>query len=292
MAEYTVQLLTILRQDWLNLNPDKTVRDVMNLDAETLISETWQQEFPVQFPVWPGSSMEEIGQAICTHFLMREICYETVPLWRVHWANRVKAVMTYWAKMGEYQINVGDIYLGGGRTEKIHSQMEEERNRDLTRNSTGSYTGSENYSTEMDKTQSSNSTMTDNRKSVTSSNKKSLFSDTPQNQLSDVEDGKYLTTATLDSGGDTITNSGGTQDTGSSTGKDTGTGSNSREESTTGKTTDAEFENRGRGEDISRTVTSTEGNRVDIATRAKMMWQNLIMGVITDLSPMFMSLYD
>ena len=128
--------------------------------------------FDFDFPIFDENYRLALEIKILRHFYTREIGSETVGLWKLRLEDKMNEVMPYLNKFyAMYVQEVNPLW-----------------NKDYTKEHHGSGSNESKY----DNTASSFSKNT--------SNDQRLYSDTPQGQLTDVQNGKYLTNATFDSG--------------------------------------------------------------------------------------------
>ena len=115
-------------------------------------------DFEYEYPSDLNKNEFEID--ILTHFLERRIGFETYLSWKLHFKNKIRAIMPYYTKLLESfeELSIND-------------------NEILTRS----------YTDNMDRTYSETTS------EQTSGNSENKFSDTPQSQLSNVSNDLYLT---------------------------------------------------------------------------------------------------
>lgn len=159
-------------------------------DVDTIITNAIPKIFNFTFPIFDESYRGVLEKKILKHFYTREICEETVGLWKLRLNAKLNEIMPYYNKLYNSELlEFNPLYTANlTRTKKT----EYDSNRDTSNNVNGSATGS------------NTNTGTD------------LYSDTPQGSLTGVESETYLTNArkTLDTSSSTATS------TNSSTGTD------------------------------------------------------------------------
>ena len=134
--------------------------DTLNsTNVEEIIKKSYNKIFD-NFPLYDNAHREELCIKILRHYYMREIGFETYPLWRFYINANLNEIMP---KYNELYKTVDMKY-----EPLLNKQIE----RELKQNSKGSNEGT--------------------NKSV------SKFLDTPQNGISDLENNKYLTNAGID----------------------------------------------------------------------------------------------
>lgn len=150
----------------------KTVEQILNEVADFVI--------PGSFPVWNGETPLGIKKAILHQYYFREIGLETVPLWKDRMLQRLTTIMPYYVKLWNAETSMGSIFENHDFTERGDLNFINEKTGESQENGHASGQNS--------------------GRSATERGDKSLYSDTPQNGLQAVENGNYLTSATIESG--------------------------------------------------------------------------------------------
>ena len=170
-------------------------------DVDTIITNAIPKIFNFTFPIFDENYRTVLEKKILKHFYTREICEETVGLWKLRLNARLNEIMPYYNKLYKTELlDFNPLYtdnLTRTRTTKLNSKRE---------------TGNNG---EVDTTNSSNSKGSGS--GATSNNGSDLYSDTPQGSLSGVESGTYLTNARKTT--DTSTSSSSTSNNSSASGK-------------------------------------------------------------------------
>ena len=181
MSKYTTEVRFICEQA-----AGKTESTGLS-DVNDVISAAWSKIFE-NFPIYEESHRAELCTKILRHYYMREICAETVALWKLWLNERMAEIMPYYNQL--YQ----------SAELKYDPLIDVDYKTEHNRNAEGTTQG---------KTDSnSNNTRSDNFKTDSTDSGKNLYSDTPQGALTGVENGEYLTNATLTEGKATQTNTG------------------------------------------------------------------------------------
>lgn len=168
---------------------------------EDVITGAMPKIFDFDFPIFDESYRCVLERKILKHFYTREICEETVGLWKLRLDTRLNEIMPYYNKLYKSELlNFNPLYtdnLSRTRTTKLNSKRETGNNGevDTTNNSNSESSGSD----------------------TTNNNGSDLYSDTPQGSLNGVENGTYLTNARKTS--DTSTSSSNTSNNSSASGK-------------------------------------------------------------------------
>lgn len=166
MSKYTTEVRFICETEYgLKKSAGQTkVAEILSVVAPKI--------FDFDFPIFDESYRLALEIKILRHFYTREIGCETVGLWKLRLEDKMNEIMPYLNKF--YAMYVSDA-----------NPMYE---MDYTRHHTGSGENVTDYN-------NSASSFSEN-----TSNDQRLYSDTPQGSLTDVQNGKYLTNATFDSG--------------------------------------------------------------------------------------------
>ena len=139
-------------------------------DVETVINNSYEKVFNFDFPIFDEAYRPILEKKILRHYYTREIGDETVGLWKLRLCNKLNEIMPYYNQLYKSQLiefnPLYDVDLTRDYLRKNDNENSGERS--------GSASGSDtNWN---------------------------LFNDTPQGGLTDIEDMKYLTTATKDYG--------------------------------------------------------------------------------------------
>ena len=177
--------------------------------------------FDFDFPIFDSSYRNVLCTKILKHYYTREICEETVGLWKFRLETRLNEIMPYYNKLYKSElIDFNPLYdtelttvnsaTKEEKTEKTEKDVEARagtntNNRDIADNAT-----TQNEAT--------NNT-TDNGTTTNSDEHRDLYSDTPQGSLQNVENETYLTNArkVTDTKNETRNNTGSETSTGNTT---------------------------------------------------------------------------
>lgn len=166
MSKYTTELRYICETEYgLKESAGQTkVDEILEAVAPKI--------FDFHFPIFDENYRLALEIKILRHFYTREIGSETLGLWKLRLEDKMNEIMPYLNKF--YAMYVSDA--------NPMYEMDYTKQHYGASDSTNDYTNSANSNSE------------------STSNDQRLYSDTPQGQLSDVQNGKYLTNATFDSG--------------------------------------------------------------------------------------------
>ena len=227
---------------------------------EDVITGAMPKIFDFDFPIFDESYRSVLERKILKHFYTREICEETVGLWKLRLNTRLNEIMPYYNKLYKSELlNFNPLYtdnLKRERTTKLNSKRETDNNGEV--NTTNNYNSQESRSG------------TDNN------NGSDLYSDTPQGSLSGVESGTYLTNA---------------RKTNETTTSSSNTSNNS---STNGKVVNSEngSDNFNSTEDFLESVSGYAGvNASDLLKKYRETFLNIDMMIIDNLEDLFFQLW-
>lgn len=227
---------------------------------EDVITGAIPKIFDFDFPIFDESYRSVLERKILKHFYTREICEETVGLWKLRLDTRLNEIMPYYNKLYKSELlNFNPLYtdnLTRTRTTKLNSKRETDNNGkvDTTNNSNSQGSGSD----------------------TTNNNGNDLYSDTPQGSLNGVESGTYLTNARKTS--DTSTSSSNTSNNSSASGKVVSSESGSDDFNST--------------EDYLESVSGYVGvNASDLLKKYRETFLNIDMMVISNLEDLFFQLW-
>lgn len=288
MAEYTIQTRTILAS--LNNQPNESGL----LNADNLISQTWEKVFTTPFPIWDETYRATLCEKILKHYYMREICCETIGLWLFYINRKMNEIMPYynqlydtiWEDIMELMNDTDIIKVGNDTTSSITN--------DKTTSDTstiGMSNSNDNTTTDV----TNNSTQTDVGKSssIVTGKNTDKYSDTPQGALTNVENGTYLTNARITDSKDGTNNESTDTSTNVATGKNVTTGNSLSSTGTVTNGNDNRVSNYG---DIKNMLEHTKGksgggSNVELLEKIRNYLINIDMLIIDELEDCFMLLY-
>lgn len=146
-------------------------------DIETVLKKVHTKVFNFDYPIFDESYRTTFEIMILRHFYTREIGFETIGLWKLKLCDKLNVIMPYYNKWYESELIEFNPLWDTDYTRKGN-----------IKDTNKSETNGKQDSTTTDKGNSTNS----------SSNKGiSKFADTPQGTVDDLENGTYLTNATI-----------------------------------------------------------------------------------------------
>lgn len=97
MANYTTQLRTIIE-----MNSSKERGGYSDIQKQITIARPKIFDFP--YPIFDPNYKEPLERKILTHFYTREICEETVGLWKLRLADKMNEIMPYYNQLYESEL--------------------------------------------------------------------------------------------------------------------------------------------------------------------------------------------
>lgn len=225
-------------------------------DVDTIITNAIPKIFTFTFPIFDENYRTVLEKKILKHFYTREICEETVGLWKLRLDAKLNEIMPYYNKLYNSELLEFNPLYTANLTRKKKTDYDSNRNTsnngtvDSTSNSNGSDTGT-NSNVGLD-----------------------LYSDTPQGSLTNVENETYLTNARKTT--------------------DTGNSSSSTSNSTISNVTNSETgtDALNSTEDYLETVIGYDGiSASDLLLKYRETFLNIDMMVIQDLETLFFQLW-
>lgn len=270
MSKYTTEVRFIC-ESMNNLNESKGYQDV-----DTIITNAIPKIFNFTFPIFDEKYRLVIEKKILKHFYTREICEETVGLWKLRLDTKLNEIMPYYNKLYKSELFEFNPLYTSNLTRTKKTDYDSNRNENENINDTTKNNGTTNST--------NNSTVNGTENGTSNNNGRDLYSDTPQGSLTNVENETYLTNArkTVDNG----TNSSTTSNTSNSTGSVTNTENNTygRVRGNTDALTSTE--------DYLETVIGFEGiSASDLLMKYRETFLNIDIMVLNDLENLFFQLW-
>lgn len=287
-----------------------------------IITDAIPKIFDFDFPIFDETYRSVLERKILKHYYTREICAETVGLWKHYLDMRLNEIMPYYNKLYESELLAFnpfyDVDLTKDHVAKGKSDTEHERND----NETNTVTRTDNLTRTDDLTRTDAFTRTDNLKStsqdsgtqgesgsdVNKNDHWDMYSDTPQGAITNVRNESYLTNArhiiddgsgsthsnTTTFGKKVVVDDTGTQQNGG-TSKNTGTQTNTGTQKNDGnKTFKSEFTT---GVNTTEEYLEHVKGKTPGASYSKLLLEyrdtflNIDMMIIDDLSDLFFGLW-
>ena len=257
-------------------------------DVDTIITNAIPKIFTFTFPIFDENYRSILEKKILKHFYTREICEETVGLWKLRLDAKLNEIMPYYNKLYKSELLEFNPLYTANLTRTKKTDYDSNRNENENINDTSSSNRTTSNNSVVDTT--NNSTTTGTESGTSNNTSVDLYSDTPQGGLNGVESNTYLTNARK------ITDNGSTSSNTSNTNSSTGKVESS--ESGTENRTDTYGRMRGNTdaltstEDYLETVVGYEGtNASDLLLKFRETFLNIDMLVVNDLEDLFFQLW-
>lgn len=160
-------------------------------DVDSVIARAWNKIFTSKAPFFDESYRSLLCQKILKHYYFREICCETVGIWKVWMNERLEMIMPYYNQLYE------SAKLEFDPLNDVNVTRKHDRTVDGTEERNGETTDTSNGTRKVTGTNGTNETGTS--KTTTSGKsdetKRDLYSDTPQGAITGLENENYLTNA-------------------------------------------------------------------------------------------------
>lgn len=157
------------------------------IDVDTIITNAIPKIFNFSFPIFDEKYRDILEKKILKHFYTREICEETVGLWKLRLDTKLNEIMPYYNKLYKSELLEFNPLYTVNLTRAKKTDYDSNRNENENINDTTKNNGTINSTNE------SNVNGTEN--GTTNNSGIDLYSDTPQGALTNVENGTYLTNA-------------------------------------------------------------------------------------------------
>lgn len=160
-------------------------------NVDEVIAGAWNKIFTCKAPFFDESYRSVLCQKILKHYYLREICCETVGIWKLWMNERLETIMPYYNQLYESELikfePLNDINLTRKHERTIDGSEVRNGETSDTANGTREVTGTnDTKETETGKTTTSASS---------NGTKRDLYSDTPQGAITGLENENYLTNA-------------------------------------------------------------------------------------------------
>lgn len=156
-------------------------------DVDEILNNSWNKIFTTKAEIFDENYRAVICKKILKHYYLREICSETVGIWKLWLNTRLEEILPYYNQLYKsallefnplYDVNIT-------RTHNRTIDENKTENGTITETSTDKNTGSGTRDNTASGT--NNNSGTSNVSDSGSSNSKDLYSDTPQGALTGVE---------------------------------------------------------------------------------------------------------
>lgn len=279
MSKYTTEVRFICETE-AGLSNSKGYSDV-----DEIINESWNKIFDNSWSAYDVLYKPILCKKILKHFYTREICAETVGLWKLWLNQRMSEIMPYYNELYKSTLlEYNPLYDVDYKTEGNRKIDEGET---TERSTESNYTRTDN--TTALTTNNLSSQRTDNLVETNSGSEYNLYSDTPQGALTGVESETYLTNARKITTDNTRNNSGTQTEDNTGTQEVTNSGTVKND----GNDTENSSRNMNNTQDYAEHVVGKRGS----TSYAKMVAEfresiiNVDMMIIDELSDLFFNLW-
>lgn len=218
MSKYTTELRFICEQ-FAGYSESQGYQNI-----NKVISEAIPKVFDFDFPIFDESYRNVLCTKILKHYYTREICEETVGLWKFRLDAKLNEIMPYYNQLYKSELlNFNPLYdidiktthdKKGNSNSSVTSSYTSDKLDNSKEDNTNKIIHSGEEETQENQTSVNKETTTDNgtltgvatseltASGTTDKTNKEItkYSDTPQGGLTNVEDGTYLTNATIKEG--------------------------------------------------------------------------------------------
>lgn len=184
--------------------------------VEQVIKNCLPKVFDFNFPIFDESYRTVLETKILRHYYTREIGLETVGLWKLKLNTKLNEIMPFYNQLYKSELiefnplydveltrerkvegtGTKDTENGENRSGSNNTETTQNTENSQNNNSTVKETGGDKGTT--------NGTANGTQNQNTNGNGTNMYSDTPQGAITDLQAGKYLTNATIDSATNTF----------------------------------------------------------------------------------------
>lgn len=266
-----------------------------------LVEQTIQKAIPkvfnFDFPMFDESYRNVLCTKILKHYYTREICEETVGLWKLRLNTRLNEIMPYFNQLYKSELlEFNPFYDVDITTKNDGNKTENTRVTESdTEDRTGDGTSNRDVSDSSTTKNSASNAFTNNSNKTNKDTQKDLYSDTPQGSLTNVDKEAYLTNARK------ITND--KSETDANTGSENSTDNTEYTDAFTENNTNSYSENTSRSKNGNTNLTSTDAYIQTVkgknggASYSKLLDEfrktfiNIDMQIIENLNDLFFGLW-
>lgn len=179
-------------------------------DVEQVIKNCLPKVFDFNFPIFDESYRSVLETKILRHYYTREIGLETVGLWKLKLSTKLNEIMPYYNKLYKSElIEFNPLYdVDLTRERKIEGKGTKDTENGENRSGSNNTETTQNNDSTVEETGGDNGTTTGTANGTqnqnTNGNGTNMYSDTPQGAITDLQAGRYLTNATIDSATNTF----------------------------------------------------------------------------------------
>lgn len=174
-------------------------------DVEQVIKNCLPKVFDFNFPIFDESYRSVLETKILRHYYTREIGLETVGLWKLKLSTKLNEIMPYYNKLYKSElIEFNPLYdVDLTRERKIEGKGTKDTENGENRSGSNNTETTQNNDSTVEETGgdkgTTNGTANGTQNQNANGNGTNMYSDTPQGAITDLQAGRYLTNATIDS---------------------------------------------------------------------------------------------
>lgn len=179
-------------------------------DVEQVIKNCLPKVFDFNFPIFDESYRSVLETKILRHYYTREIGLETVGLWKLKLSTKLNEIMPYYNKLYKSElIEFNPLYdVDLTRERKIEGKGTKDTENGENRSGSNNTETTQNNDSTVEETGgdkgTTNGTANGTQNQNANGNGTNMYSDTPQGAITDLQAGRYLTNATIDSATNTF----------------------------------------------------------------------------------------
>lgn len=179
-------------------------------DVEQVIKNCLPKVFDFNFPIFDESYRSVLETKILRHYYTRQIGLETVGLWKLKLSTKLNEIMPYYNKLYKSElIEFNPLYdVDLTRERKIEGKGTKDTENGENRSGSNNTETTQNNDSTVEETGADKGTTTGTANGTqnqnTNGNGTNMYSDTPQGAITDLQAGRYLTNATIDSATNTF----------------------------------------------------------------------------------------
>lgn len=179
-------------------------------DVEQVIKNCLPKVFDFNFPIFDESYRSVLETKILRHYYTREIGLETVGLWKLKLSTKLNEIMPYYNKLYKSElIEFNPLYdVELTRERKIEGKGTKDTENSENRSGSNNTETTQNNDSTVNETggdkSTTNGTANGTQNQNANGNGTNMYSDTPQGAITDLQAGRYLTNATIDSATNTF----------------------------------------------------------------------------------------
>jgi len=179
-------------------------------DVDQVIKNCLPKVFDFNFPIFDESYRSVLETKILRHYYTREIGLETVGLWKLKLSTKLNEIMPYYNKLYKSElIEFNPLYdVDLTRERKIEGKGTKDTENGENRSGNNNTETTQNNDSTVEETGgdkgTTNGTANGTQNQNANGNGTNMYSDTPQGAITDLQAGRYLTNATIDSATNTF----------------------------------------------------------------------------------------